>query len=216
MGHKQPVNRVATLQAVAESMRSTEVPSTDRKDRERLALEVNCFCVSLLFNGRPGKEKQVTITYGHSMNCIIEAGAVLKPSPWNNTKDDPFPAMHIFEVHGPDLSGWWAEIEPNIMAFLPFSGRAGLDEYDTACLISESQYPDKELVDWVSGILNGGAYASSDLISEIPDQLLEHVGKNFKSKSRLLALCNDRGSLNRPLFSVYEHDINIPPPEAIF
>lgn len=210
------LSSVITLQSVAPSMRSTEAPSTDRKQREKLALEVNCFCVSLLFNGRPGKEKQISVTYGRSMNDIIDAGAVLKVSPWNNTPNDPFPSMNVFEVHGPELSGWWAELGPNVMAFLPFSGRAGLDEYDTACLLAESQYPVKMLIDWILPLLTGERFLTRDLMATVPAELVEYVGDNFRNGSRLLALTNNRGHTGKPLFSVYEHDSSIVPTDIPF
>lgn len=210
--------RVTTLQALAPGMRSTEAPSHNKRDQERLSLAVNCFCVSLLFNGRPAQEKHVTTIHGRGINDLIDQGAKLKLSPWHHTKDNPFTDLHIFEVHGGngcELSGWWAELEDNVLAFLPFSGRTGLDEHAVACLISECQFPLKSLEDWVSSKLNGGAYATSDVIAELPEALRETVGPSFRSRERRLAMCNDRGSDSRPLFSVYENHVSISCPETL-
>lgn len=207
--------RITTLQALAPGMRSTEAPSQNKRDQERLSLELNCFCVSLLFNGRPAQEKHVTVIHGRGFNDLIDHGARMKLSPWHKTKDNPFPLLHVFEVHGGELSGWWAELEENVLAYLPFSGRTGLDEHAVACLISECQFPLKSLEDWVSARLNGGAFASSDVYSELPDDLKETAGPSFRSQTRRLAMCNDRGSDNRPLFSVYENHVSISCPETL-
>jgi len=187
-------------------MRSTEAPPFTQLDRERLSLEHNCFCVSLLFNGRPGKEKHVTLVHGRCMNDIIDQGATLKLAPWHYTKDNPFPQLQIFEVHGGDLSGWWAEIEPNVMAYLPFSGRTGLDANDVASLISESQFPARALVHWCTEKLGEGEFSTVDAIADLPIELLEFVGPSFASGDRKLSLANDQGLDTRPLFSVHEID----------
>jgi len=199
-------NRVPSLNSIAASMRSTEAPPIFQRDRERVSLELNCFCVSLLFNGRPGKEKHVTLVHGRGMNDIIDQGATIKLAPWHYTKDNPFPQLQIFEVQGGDLSGWWAEIEPNVMAYLPFAGRTGLDANDVACLISESQFPPKALVAWCEDRLKESNFSSEDVIASLPMDLLDCVGPSFACGKRKLSMANDRGLDTRPLFSVHEID----------
>jgi hypothetical protein len=202
---------VVFLKTLPAAMQSVDHSPLDRASRERLNLELNCFCVSLLFNGRPGKDRQVILVRGHTMEELIGTGAVMKLSPWHNTKDNPFPKLKIFEVHGSGVSGWWAEISPSVLAYLSFSGMFGLEAHDIACLLAESQFPDPDLTDWAAAAISDNSLNIDNAAEAVPESSRQYLGVNFRTGLRTLRLATDRGTDDKILFSVYEHDNSIEP-----
>lgn len=202
---------VVYLKTLPASMQSVNHGAVDRKTQERINLELSCFCVSLLFNGRPGKERLVMLVRGHTLEELADTGATLKLSPWHETKDNPFPKLKIFEAHGPGVSGWWAEIEQGVMAYLSFSGLYGLEAHDIACLLSESQFPDPLLIAWADEAIVNRTLSIDDVCATIPEEARQYLGPNFRTGARILRLANDGGTDDKALFSAYEFDKDMTP-----
>lgn len=212
--NKLPTNgpgNVVYLKTLPASMQSVCQGVQDRKTQDRINLELSCFCVSLLFNGRPGKERLVMLVRGHTREELIATGATLKLSPWHETKDNPFPKLKIYEAHGPGVSGWWAEIEDGVLAYLSFSGLYGLEAHDIACLLAESQFPDPLLIAWADEAIVNRTLSIDDVCATIPEEARQYLGPNFRTGARILRLANDGGTDDKALFSAYEFDKDMTP-----
>lgn len=204
-------SNVIYLKTLPVSLRSINHEPLDKVTRDRISLELSCFCVSLLFNGRPGKERLVMLVRGHTMDELMATGASIKLSPWHETKDNPFQDLRVFEVHGPEISGWWAEIDAGVMAFLSFSGLYGLEAHDLACLLAESQFPTPPLIEWSAATLAGGSVFIENVAAVLPAEVFQELGNNFKSGNRILRLASKGQTSQKALFSVYEYDRDIEP-----
>lgn len=202
---------VVFLKTLPPCMQSVDHVPLDRKEQERLNLELNCFCVSLLMNGRPGKERFVRVVRGHTIEDLVAAGASIKLAPWSGTKDDPFPKQKLYEAHGEGVSGWWSELQPGVLAYLSFSGLYGLEAHDIACLLAESQFPDPDLIEWADESLRNNLLNIDNVAAVIPESACQYLGNNFRTGQRILRLANDSGTDDKALFSAYEYSKEMDP-----